>query len=93
MHFLVKVANIHFLVGKYILLKKKYVYNFSLQFYRQSDVTKSRTHFRLIEMIGNCVLCISARINLYDLIMCVNIAMDMLLEHNNSDLGILKRLH
>ena len=28
---------------------------------------------------------------LYGLISCVNIAMDMLLEHNNSDSGILKR--
>ena len=30
--FLVKVANIHFLVGKCILLKKKDVYEFFLQF-------------------------------------------------------------
>ena len=31
-HFLVKVSNIHFLVEKCILFKKKDVYNFSLAF-------------------------------------------------------------
>ena len=38
-HFLVKVSNIHFLVEKCILFKKKDVYNFSLVFKRHSDVT------------------------------------------------------
>ena len=39
-HFLVKVPNKHFLVEKYIPIKKKDVYNFFLTFLLHSDVTK-----------------------------------------------------
>ena len=88
MHFFVKVANIQFLLGKYILLKKKDVYIFSCNF--NVKVT-SQSHVPIFGLLKGL------EIEFYAFQMektfCINIAMVMLLEHNNSDSGILKRLH
>ena len=43
--FLVKVIFIDFRLEKYLLFKKKYVYNFFLHYLRHSDVTKWGTVF------------------------------------------------